>query len=73
MNLISKWLRRIYFTAHGCWKSNRKDLCLGYWCGRSKESKVIRFNVSLDITFYHSLLFLICYPARLSRGNARIA
>lgn len=51
------------FTAHGCWKSNRKDVCLGYWCGRSKESKVTRFNFSLDITFYHSFLSLICYPA----------
>ena len=53
------------FAAHGCWKSNRKDLCLGYWCGRSKESKVTRFIFSLDITFYHSLLSLICYPEGL--------
>ena len=61
------------FTAHGCWKSNRKDVCLGYRCGRSKESKVTRFNFSLDITFYHSLLSLICYPAWLFRGIAHTA
>jgi len=61
------------FTAHGCWKSNRKDVCLGYWCGRSKESKVTRFNFSLDIIFYHSLLSLICYPAPLFQRIAPTA